>query len=514
MSKLFVIFLSLSVFIFVSYAIYFTSHVFFLNLANYGIYGKVMINYMINAGIFLLLWFAVISSIAANITLLTINDKSKDYLLTLPIKPAIFLFWNFTKTSIANFFLIFFSLFPVMNSYINTISIINPFTYWLRFIFIIFVLVLISTSLGQLISFYLVKKIKEHEKYSMVVVIGIFIILSAIFVQFVFPKNITMLTEMTEVEFYSSYKNLPLVSIPIPTKFLSDTFMYGFSNSSLYLLIISLIFSVGVIFIGSKKFLSLFQILKDRNFKSLGHKKESLEVIKILNSPEPLVIKDWLSIIRSPQDTGYGLFLISLILFFFSFLYYAMKTHEIGNQINLQVFSFCCFLFFSLAYFLRLSFPLMAKEGSYLWYIFTLPLKKNRLYKSKILLSLSLSIPLLLLSTILYIFFIQSIFSFVCIFLSWIGILILSCICVTVGSIKPAFDLGDDPEKASTSISGIESLFESLMVISFLSYILYLLIIKKFDSTSLTILSFFVFTISLISFYLNKRLKNFKPDLE
>jgi hypothetical protein len=502
--KLFVIILTLSVFTLVSMFIYFISRIFFFNLTQYGIYGDLIVNYIFNAGVILIFWFAVVSSIASSVSFLTINDPQKDYLLTLPVDTLYYLIWNLGKTAIINIFLLIITLFPVVLAFCNSAQIISTVDYWFRFLYISVIIVIASTSIGQLFSYFMFLHLKKLGKFGTVVSTVFFMVFTTVLVQFVFPKNLSTLGEVNTDKFFTIFMNLPLIKLQIPSKILSDTFIYGFSQSSYFLLLGVLLLIFDVIFIGRRKYIELFQTLNDKGGIKNEMKHDSTEVLKIINSQNSLLLKDWLSVIRSQSEAGYALFLFSLIIFFFIFLFRALSFSVLTNSIKIQIFSFVFYLFFSTAFMLRLVFPLMTREGNVIWYLFMLPIKRKRILWSKTIFAVYLSLPLLILSIIIWPLLIRDFTSLIFIDLSWIGILSLSAISVFSGSISPYFELGDDPEKASTTFLGIAALFASLAEITLLSFFLYMIMTSEITivfgiAVSLVVSILIVFPVFLLA---------------
>ena len=177
----------------------------------------------------------------------------------------------------------------------------------------------------------------------------------------------------------------------------------------------------------------------------------------------PLVFKDWLSIIRNPSETGYAIFLGSMAVFFFLFLYLGIG-HRLTNetwQLQLTVFSFAWILFFATAFFLRFLFPLIAREGKSAWYLFTMPITRNRILFSKILLSILLSIPVMIFAGLIWYLlpFAIGINSYLT-YISMVVIFTLAISQILLGAILPNFSQSN-PEKISTSGMGLVTLLVS-----------------------------------------------------
>jgi len=172
-----------------------------------------------------------------------------------------------------------------------------------------------------------------------------------------------------------------------------------------------------------------------------------------------LISKDLLSFFRNPKDVSYLLFLIIMIVSFFGLFSRGYLARGVTEKylVDAVVFSFAWLIFFSGTYVIRLSYPLMVNEGQSKWWLFTLPIASTRILQSKVSSSLILSLPLLSLGLLEWQILPFSVNTAFFVLLSVIGITSLAVALPLIGSLFLDFTACYNPEKASTSLSGLLS---------------------------------------------------------
>lgn len=465
-SKIIIAAAFISVFVALFIFLYLFSQVFFLNLYSYEEYGLAAAEYILHAAIILMLWFAVGSSIISTLSMLLTSNKAYDYLLVLPVRSSILVLWFFIRSIVMNFFLLMMVVSPIIISYSGIfIGKLTP-TILFPLSFIILILVFISVSIGSTVGFLLVSFIRRMHMYGAVMGIISFLSISYLLIQLIFPPALSTLYEATPSDFMNLYRNLPLVSDILPTRLILNILLSGIGTDILYLVgglvmmvILSLHYQTG-------KLLYCFQNLKGQSFKAITLLSPNSGKT-MMCSKYPLTLKDRYSVFRTPAESGYGIFLLSLTLFFFFILWRATSLRAVSPryQNDILLFSFSWLLFFSMSFFLRLIFPLMAKEGTSIWYIFTLPIARQKLFRSKILTGIIFSAPLMVLSFILWV--ILPVATDKIWILMIFGITGVVAICMgqtLLGMICPNFSQAKDPEKVSTGSMGLLTLFVSIAI--------------------------------------------------
>lgn len=459
----------------IAFFLYKFSLLFFNDLFSYGPYGIATVHYIFHASFILLLWFAAGSSLAATGAFLISSNPDRDFLLTSPISSGLITTWYFIRTTLMNMILLAFILVPVALSFTQVFASGAKWIYAFRFAVVLFSLVFISGAVGSLGAYFLAAKIKGKESFIGVLWIVLFLLISYILAQLIFPQTLHLLYESSPSQFESVYNSLPLVSMPLPTRLFADVFVNGSISSSLLLILLSIFGAAGTVYFESSVVETLLRVIRGKSNISgfLGNGENSH--IGFMSSKYPLVLKDWYSVIRVPSESGYAVFLFAVMAFFFILLNRATSAGFINRRftVDLILFTFAWLIFFSSTYFLRLVFPLMAREGDARWFLFTAPVSLRKILHSKLAFGIILSLPLILISAVLWLTFpyaqgnviLLSVFSSLCIF-------ILLKVQVLLGSILPNFSEGNDPEKVSTSMMGIVTLFVSIAAAFAMVYLL------------------------------------------
>jgi hypothetical protein len=462
-SRLAVAFLFFLVFGSVAFLLFSVSSVFFRSLATFGAYGTMTAGYIIHAAIIVILWLGLGSSVASTAGLLLSPSPSFTWLLSLPVRESDITAYVFLKTITANILLMLFVFIPILAAYALAFQVLTPVFIAATAVTVICVS-LISSAVGSFIALPLVGRLRGHEYPMAVVGLGIFFGVMVGLLRLIFPPALSQLYDASSAQFAVLFAQLPLNRLTLPTSWFTTTITTGFVYESLLMLVMTgAVVSASLAF-QTDKLVHAMLTVHSHPFVTRVSSYWEKQFIRIRY---PFLAKDWLSIIRTPSETGYGIFLMSVAAFFFLFLSVGTKG---GVRLDawrdqLTVFSFSWLMFFSVAFLLRFVFPLMAREGKSAWYIFGLPVERTRLFYSKMLLSVLISIPLILFSALIW-----QLLPFaaghrkmlVC--LSAETILLLSVAQIYLGAIAPNFASGQDPEKISTSGMGLLTLFISATV--------------------------------------------------
>lgn len=470
LSKVLVLLAFVIVFLGFAVFLYFFSSGFFTNLGFYKQYGVLTSRYLIEGAVVIVSWFVLAASLVSNLGSLIKNNLRLEYLLSQPVKTRTILRWIFIKAVMSNFFLLSLIFSPIMFAFGHIFWPGSFVDFAIRLFFVLGCLTLFTTSLSLFLSYFLASLVKKRLYFVSVVGITVFFLVVFSLVYFIFPKELTYLVEAPPGQFFKIYRQLPLSKDWLPSTWIADIFFNRLSLNVLFLLILTITPTVFVFRFQKKRLISLLCFLTWRTNKKTPTK--NWEIF----SRQPLVYKDWLSVKRSPAETGYLLFLFSIAGFFFFFLLRILIFKRITDwwRDEVIVFSFVWLIFFSSAFLLRLVFPLMAKEGVSSWYIFTLPVSKLKILLWKVISGLLITLPLLLFSFLLWFFIpLQAQERLLMNLVSFLVIIWLSLVNVLLGSIFPNFNQGADSEKVSTSGMGIITLIIVVIITIFTSKWLY-----------------------------------------
>jgi len=340
---------------------------------------------------------------------------------------------------------------------------------------------ILTNTIGGLLAYFLAEKIKNRSYTFYFSGLLVFFFLLILIFKLIFPAAMAGLADSSAENFYRIYNSLPLASYFIPTNWLSrvmtqgDVFGY---LSSLILVIISIII--------------FFYVQKDKfikNFTGLNEIKQSPDekagglilfknwgIEKKYSGINVLIIKDILSVLRVPAESGYAVFIYLMMFSFFMFFAFVQIPLQAEKDIwgRLVVFSFLWLVFFGEAYLLRLSYPLMAREVEIFWFLFSQPLKMKNIINSKLITSFILLLPLVLFSTVIWVFLpFAGDKRLLLIFISIFTLTVLGMVNTLAGVVKPYFSLGSEPEKTSTSLGGIATLLTATVICTGISYLMY-----------------------------------------
>ena len=458
-SRLFVALMFFIIFAAIALGIWSISNAFFRSFAMYEEFGQLTAQYIVHASIVIVLWLALGSSVVAYIGLLLSTSPSLSYLLSLPVSSKTLNIWLFVKSILANFLLMAFVFIPITVAYSNAFGLWNIF-FLIRMLLILLCIVLVSSGIGMIMGLISVTKLRGHEYQAGIIGLAVFFCVMIGIIKLIFPPELARLYDISPNSFLTIFKSFPLNNPLLPTAWMTSSLTNGLSITSLFVLsITALIVFICLKFQQSRLIPTLLRMHSTAHINDItlaGYNKFTQTNI-------PLVFKDWLSIIRNPSETGYAIFLGSMAVFFFLFLSLGIG-HRLTNetwQLQLTVFSFAWILFFATAFFLRFLFPLIAREGKSAWYLFTMPITRNRILFSKILLSILLSIPVMIFAGLIWYLlpFAIGINSYLA-YISMVVIFTLAISQILLGAILPNFSQSN-PEKISTSGMGLVTLLIS-----------------------------------------------------
>ena len=442
----------------VAWVLYGISSIFFRALAGFEEYGIITASYLIHASVLVVLWLAIGSSIASSVGLLLSPSRNLAYLVALPVRSSRITSWLFLKSAVASTALMAVVFVPIMSAYARAFDVAS-FGFIVRILFVLFVIIIISGSIGSLVAYLTAARMKGREYVWAIIGISLFFAVMIALLRFIFPPTLARLSDVTAEEFSGVYASLPLVKYWLPTVWFLETVIVGFGSHSI------MAFIAAVVCVGlslryqSEQLLLRFQSARAQPYRDAAVSPVSAERLKRVKFP--FLYKDWLSISRMPSETGYALFLTSIAVFFFAFLSFGVswQLRAASWQTELTVFSFAWIMFFATAYLLRIAFPLMAREGIASWFIFALPVVRSRLLWSKIALAVFLSVPIMVFSVVVWQILPFTVGNRMLLSaVTLVGIVSLAVSLVLIGAIAPNFREGNDPEKVSTSGMGLVAL--------------------------------------------------------
>ncbi len=469
-SKLIVIALFFLLFGWIAMGLYAIGSVFFRSLASFETYGVLTAQYILHAAIVIIVWLSIGSSVATSVGALFSPSIQMQLLLTLPISKKYLIRWMVLKTCLANAIMLSFAFMPIMFSYASIFQ-LHSVAFIIQLIIVFLCIVLLSSSIGSAIAIFAIKVANGHTAVVATTSILIFFSALAGLIQLIFPAELSTLYSASSEVFSRVFPALPLNNLGLPTAWLSMTISSGLSVHTLFAMMLTAVVVMISLRIHDDFFIPT--LLSERS-RSRTTSISRVWEKRIRTSRHPLLIQNWLSIIRLPEEIGYGIFLSSVAIFFFVFI--AVGTaggfRQEAWKTQLILFAFGWVVFFTIAYALRFLYPLMGREGKNMWHIFVMPMTRKSLLVSKIQFAILMTIP-----PSLFAIFTWSILPFASgyrIILSGISISTIVTIAIVqtlLGAITPDFSKDSSPEKASTSGMGLLALIASTGIALFAGFL-------------------------------------------
>ncbi len=470
-SKLFVIISFLILFWLVIWGIYLLSKGYFQYISTYKTYGLLTAAYAINASVLVLFVLMIMAAVTAIVGFLLERSPEHEYILSLPVPSSTLPTLYFIRTTIINIFLIFVILGPIAFAYEYVFQSRNFVSFYGGLFCTLVSLVLLTNCIATFISYLLAYFLKKQTIYTGA--FGLLLFFSIMFGVFylIFPKSLFTLSESQSINFLQEYYHLPITSQWLPTVWITDTLLRGFSLYSLLLFSLTFIFIYMTFLFQKRYFIEVYHHIHPQE-----QKKSASHTASHFFKRFPFLMKDYLSIIREPSNAGYVLFLSGIATFFFIFLRVGLQRgyqSNAGVQNYFAIFSFLWMGFFVTAFLLRIIYPLMSQEGTSRWFIFSLPIEKKAILSQKIIFGYAASIPIGVFSIIMWYIIPFTGNKVILIFFSLVTVFFLTQAHILLGAIVPDFENGDTPERVSTSAMGIAALALSFLYISVGGYLMF-----------------------------------------
>lgn len=452
LTRIFIAFAYIFVLSAVGVGVYYWADSFFKYILPFESFGQLTAVYVLRGGLLMLIWVGILSSIITTVTFLLTPDRHTDLLLTFPFPTLVISLRAAIKSALFNLFLFLISIFPLVLAYTHQI--------WGPFVMLLLIVLFtdgMGLSLGYLFTFFLHKK---HGWVTALIFTLLLMFATWLVLRIIFPPDLKTLANLPVEDFAAFFNNLPLIKdCWISKQFLNVAI--GKYDGLLAIALVTLLLSAVSVLLQKYFFVPCWQSQKSRIFNQ-GSRETPLGRIKHVN----LVVKDLLSVARNPRAIAYTLFLLTMIISFFGLFSRGYIARSIPERFRVEAlaFSFGWLVFFSGTYLIRLAYPLIVNEGQSKWWFFTLPISASKLLNSKILVSLLISMPLVLLSVAEWVFLPFSLRPAFFSILSLVAILSLSLNFPLIGSVSPDFSLAYQPDRSSTSLTGLICIILSVLI--------------------------------------------------
>ena len=437
---------------------------------------------------------------------LLFNCKDDNLLFSLPIKRRTVLFIRIFKFYV--FELLYNSLFLLPAMIVYAINAKVGISYYIVSLFMLLLLPIIPIVISCLIGGIISSTSSKFKFKNMAQVIVTTLLLLVIFYFSFNMENI-----LSNFSNNASHINSIITSLYYPAnayvKMVTD---FKVIDLLLFIVINILIFIIGI-YIMSIRYFKINSRVKEE--KVISRKKNYN--IKVTSPKISLIRKELNRFFNTPVfmiNAGFGLvlFIVGIIAICFKFdslvngiiVEGEVSINEIKSYIPIILYGFVCFTSFMTS----ISSSMISLEGKSFNILKSLPVKKTLIIISKVVTSVLIMIPVILLGDI--IMFIRFSFNIVEILMIIIGSIILPLVSETIGIIVnlkyPKMDAENDTEVVKQSMSSMISVFIG-MALSFITiFVLVMLLNVGVSNILVLILSnlFYIIIFSLLLLYLNK----------
>ena len=460
-SKLAVIFGFLTLASFLFAGIFFTSLALFYGLSGYGQFGLLTAEYLFKATLVVVFWLGLGSALLVTLRWLLKPSPETSHLITLPLSPHIFLYYQQLKAVVLTSVFLTIFLAPIYFAYHYTLTSFSFVSLFFPLVALVVTLALVCQLLATLISFISAKWIKNQGRIFLITSIIFITLVGTLFlVHQLFPSTLRQLYASQEDEFVSIYNSLPLNSGYSPTHYLTISLIHNKpSIVGLFVLISAGVFLL-VNYFASKYLLTILQA-------SQNHLSNSPRLLSTesLSYRAPLVSNLRLRFLRNTQEVGYGVFLLLLASSFFLLLSQAQVVRQFEAEWLDELFLFVLswILFFGTAYSLRLIFPIGTHLRKQSWLLQSQPIPSQDIFKSYLWHGFSLCLPLLVISGLTWTLLpFPDGLRWLGVSLSLWSVMVITVLNLFLGIINATTDHRDDPSLVSTSGMGLVSLLLTL----------------------------------------------------
>lgn len=429
------------------------------------------------------------------------ETKDNDMLFSLPIKRYQILFVRIFKLLLFQFV---FNLMFLLPAFIVFIYFEKPgFNFYFISIVMAVLIPIIPTIISSFLG-YIVKMISSRFKSKKIIQV----LLSTLIFLGIFYISMNLDDFVQDIVLKATSINEILIKIYYPLGLYINLIDHFNILEFIKLLLINILPLIVFILIGEKYY---FQIISNSKETSMNNKKElKKEIIRKRNPLISLVYKElsrYFSSIVYMFNTSFGLILIVLVTVLLCFkgqhtFDTILTNYGISTELSLSILFYFLILFAgSMSSITSSSISL---EGKTINVTKSLPIKEESILLSKIITCYVIELPFMLISDILFIIKFKPSVGYVLllILLTFIVILLTSCIGLIVNLKYPKMDATNDTEVVKQSMSSMISVFIGMFI--FVGSILLVWYFNKYISINLliTIHLALMFILSIILYFL------------
>lgn len=348
--------------------------------------------------LFLPLFFSFASLLVFTSTIRTsktnlYDSKDKDLLLSFPIKTKEIVIAKIFDMYTVSLLL---SLLVTIPTFIVYIYNVEPSILFIIISFIsLFIIPIIPTIIGGLFGYFIARITpKSNNKNIIEIILSFILMFSVIFIQFnmntILNKLISSGNTINKIIKYVSY----------PSYLLNDALLNENILSFIYFILINLGLVYIFVLIINKTYLKLISKFSEFNVSKNKVKKE----LKSYSLMKTLILKELNKYISSPIYITNSIFGI-VILFITSCATFFIDKNEIikmiGLSSNISTIHIVIFIYIFSIGMTNITASSISIEGSKFWIVKSLPINEKEIIYSKILFSLIIVVPIVVLSSII-----------------------------------------------------------------------------------------------------------------
>lgn len=452
----------------VAAGIYAFSRSFFLILTNHDVFGEAVALYTLNAAMLVLLSISILTSVLASLHSLY-RDSSLKHLFSLPISSLHIFVSQSIRTMLVSSWAALIVLVPVLLGYAFAHPEVTGLLW--RGLLVIVLVIGLSQAVGSGLSVLIAYIFGRVSRTGMVVLAAGVMVSILLIGKLLFPSNFFRLYDAPNWDvFQSQLGQLPLVSLQLPSNWMASTLTQGLSHFTVLLVVLTVIVILTAYEIGLHYYRQSYSRAQETmvlaSNSSGGMRKTRFPFLG--GQSGPLIINDLLWLTRSSHELVYFIFILGLGIAYYLLIATAPIT-RVDNIRWLELIYVSAIVGFGYLVTVlagRFMYPLMAKDGKAAWFIFGAPLPRWKIFDAKMVVSLLMLIPWILLgvavaSGLTMPWHLTASLGLILVMLA----LTISVVNVGLGTISPNFAEADRPDSTSTSLSGLMALVISLALV-------------------------------------------------
>ncbi len=435
-----------------------TAYYYFSSLSQSEPYGRVTAEYILHAAFIVSLWFTAVSSFVLASNHVWETNQEWDWLLSQPVHSLPLVLWHQVRMLLPNATLL--SLLWIAPS-LGFIRVYTPDALVERVVFLSILTVFITFAIQVVtttLAWSIVPTLRRYRGITTWIGAGAFTLASYLLLTSILPANLGALLRIDIDQFAAAFEQLPLNQPIFFSRYVLDP-IYAHISLEFMSVVSGALLVVGLaLWWQTKALRAIFS-------QAVLVEKKQFETPTAFLYTSPLFAKEVLSFVRTKSERNFFIFFITLLAFFYFFLYRSLTLNsELISQLQtLLPFALGTVLFLAIAFFLRLSFPLLAREGKSISHTLTEPVTRASLLRSKVFFSFVLAcIFVMVVNLGWWLMPLTAVTKLWLAAFSSVSIFLFAFVHPLIGFWQPDWFGGQHPDQLSTSLQGFFALGFSL----------------------------------------------------